>query len=80
MVTFPFTFSHAGKTFSVVSDWPTTELGPSEPAAEVFVRIVGIRGLHELGHVEAAATPDQLRDRVCQWYRDTYGETIRPRK
>jgi hypothetical protein len=69
MLSFPFTFSHAGRTFSVVSDWPATELSaPSASTAEVFVRIVGVRGLHELGLVDAAATPDELRDRVCEWY------------
>ncbi len=74
MATFPFTFLHAGRTFSVVIDGGAAERSDAVASAplDVFVRIVGIRGLHEFGPVTADEPNGRLRDRICHWYDATY--------
>jgi len=74
MLKFPFTFSYAGRTFSVVTD--RADLAEQSMAARgpesVYVRVIGIRGLHEVGILEPGETAERLRLRICQWYTDTY--------
>jgi hypothetical protein len=83
MPSFPFTFAYAGRTFSVVCypspDHPTPGTGtvpPSEPV--VFVRIIGTRGLHEVGAVAVDETNAQLAHRISEWYDETYPRDGRP--
>lgn len=80
MATFPFTFPHAGRTFSVVSDdrGPRSDGRGAEPD-DVYVRILGVRGLHEFGPVEADEPNGRLRDRICRWYDERYG-ALAPRE
>ena len=40
--------------------------------ADVFVRIIGIRGLHEIGPVVPDESNDRLRERICHWFDTTY--------
>jgi len=80
--TFPFTFPYAGRTFSVVSDGRSPSEIPydSTPASAlrdrgpegVYVRIIGIRGLHDFGWVEPDEPNDRLKERICRWYDNTY--------
>ena len=75
MATFPFTFPHAGHTFSVVIDGAPAAACRDEGAselAEIYVRIVGIRGLHEFGRTVPGESNDGLQDRICRWYDMTY--------
>lgn len=74
MATFPFTFLHAGRTFSVVIDGgaPGRSDGAGSAPLDVFVRIVGIRGLHEFGATRPDEPNGRLRDRICDWYDATY--------
>jgi len=60
---FPFTFSFAARTFSVVSN---TEGG--DGVLSVYVRIVGQRGLHDFGPLQIGETEQALRLRICRWY------------
>jgi hypothetical protein len=80
MPSFPFTFSFAGRTFSVVTDRADAADAEAEVRGpgSVYVRVIGIRGLHDLGPVHTGETSERLRARVCQWYADTYGpDTLR---
>jgi hypothetical protein len=85
MATFPFTFPYAGRTFSVVTDGPLE----SEPHARsapravrrleaeaVYVRIIGIRGLHDFGSVDPGEPNGRLRERICRWYDSTYAAAL----
>jgi hypothetical protein len=81
MATFPFTFRHAGRTFSVVSDGAADEAATARAcssAPDVYVRIVGIRGLHEFGRAEPGESNGRLTERIRQWYDDTYVVPGRP--
>lgn len=75
MATFPFTFPHAGRTFSVVSDSDSADVasrnGGDSPG--IYVRIIGIRGLHEFGRAEPEESNGRLIERICRWYDETYG-------
>jgi hypothetical protein len=77
MATFPFTFPHAGRTFSVVTDGAASGSsgGAQSESPEIFVRIVGIRGLHEFGRAAPDESNGRLRDRICRWYDATYAAT-----
>jgi hypothetical protein len=74
MATFPFTFPHAGRTFSVVTNGvgPEATAGVGAAAPEIFVRIVGIRGLHEFGRAEPSESNGRLMERIRRWYDQTY--------
>lgn len=74
MATFPFTFPYAGRTFSVVIDGGPggRSHGGEYEAQEVFVRIIGIRGLHEFGPATPGESNGRLRDRICRWYDATF--------
>jgi hypothetical protein len=74
MASFPFTFPHAGRTFSVVTDGGVGGRGEGGATAtqEIFVRIIGIRGLHEFGPAAPGESNSRLRDRICRWYDATY--------
>lgn len=76
MATFPFTFLHAGRTFSVVSDGEHASARPHADgvAQDVYVRIVGIRGLHEFGRAEPEESNGRLMERIRRWYDETYVE------
>jgi hypothetical protein len=85
MPTFPFTFPYAGRTFSVVSDGrasgemdraDSSAGGPHTASDGVYVRIIGIRGLHDFGSVEPSESNGRLRERICRWYDDTYLQPV----
>ena len=88
MPSFPFTFPYAGRTFSVVSDGlPAREerltaprpVAPAEEGSDgVYVRIIGIRGLHEFGRVDPRESNGGLQARICRWYDETYTELGAP--
>ena len=88
MPSFPFTFPHAGRTFSVVSDglprYETAGPGRTATGADdeaeqgVYVRIIGIRGLHDFGRVVPGESNRRLRERICRWYDDTYAALTDP--
>ncbi len=81
MATFPFTFPHAGRTFSVVSDdtEPDATTTPARGRAQdVYVRIVGVRGLHEFGRAEPEESNGRLMVRIRRWYDETYIALGRP--
>jgi hypothetical protein len=79
MPNFPLTFPYAGRTFGVVADAAPehvggdSDQGSASSQAVVFVRVVGTRGLHEVGPVMRDETDAQLAARVCRWYDEVYG-------
>ncbi len=78
MATFPFTFPHAGRTFSVVSDDAHPDARARGAAQDVYVRIVGVRGLHEFGRAEPEESNGRLMERIRRWYDETYVALSRP--
>jgi hypothetical protein len=79
MPNFPLTFPYAGRTFGVVADATPDHTGANvDPEtgwsrAIVFVRVVGTKGLHEIGPVVSGETDEQLAARICRWYDEMYG-------
>jgi hypothetical protein len=70
MPEFPLTFRHAGRTFSVVTDGDPCP-GPDTMGRDLlFVRIVGTRGLHELGRLLPGESTADLELRIRRWYDD----------
>jgi len=72
MPEFPLTFQYAGRTFSVVSDGDPRPVARRRVAGDgaelLYVRIVGVRGLHELGSLDPSESAAELTQRICRWY------------
>jgi hypothetical protein len=60
---------------SVVSDDAHADATPTRArgrAQNVYVRIVGVRGLHEFGRAEPEESNGQLMERIRRWYDETF--------